>query len=64
MFDPRVVHGREGIGDQNLHAQGDAERRQVSADAAVTDDAEAAAGELPPHHDLGFPSGVILRRRA
>ena len=37
---------------------------QIAADAAIADDAEAAAGELPAHDDLRLPPGVIIGRRA
>ena len=38
-------------------------RRESAADAAIADDAEAAAGKLPSHHDLRLPPGMVIRRR-
>ena len=52
MLDAGVADGRKGIGDQNLHAQHLGDISQVTADAAIADDAEAAAGQLPAHDDL------------
>src|ERR1700692_467771 len=64
MFYPRIVHNREWIGNHNLHAQRDTDRRKELADAAVANDAKNAAGQLPTHHDLRSPTGVVLRGRA
>ena len=52
--------GRKGIGNQNFHAQHPGDLSQVTADAAIADDAEAAAGQLPAHDDLGLARGMIV----
>ena len=52
MLDAGVADGRKGIGDQNLHAQHLGDISEVAADAAIADDAEAAAGQLPAHDDV------------
>ncbi len=64
MLDCGIADGREGIGDQNFHAQHLRNRRQMAADAAIADDAEAAAGQLPAHYDVRHPSGMIVGGRA
>ena len=64
MLDAGVADARKGIGDQDLHAQHLGDISEVAADAAIADDAEAAAGELPAHDDLGLAPGMIVRRRA
>ena len=53
MLDRGIIDGREGIGDQHLHAQRLGDRREITADAAIADDADAAACKLPAHHDIG-----------
>ena len=37
---------------------------QIAADAAIADDAEAAAGQLPAHDDLRLAPGMVVRGRA
>ena len=64
MPDAGVADGRKGIGDQNLHAQHLGDPGQIAADAAIADDAEAAAGQLPAHDDLGLAPGMVVRGRA
>ena len=60
MLDVRLAHARKGIGDQNFHAQHLGDPGKVAADAAIADDADAAAGQLPAHHHFGLPSGMVI----
>ena len=53
MLDAGVVDASKGIGDQHLHAQYLGDISEITADAAIADDADAAAGELPAHDDIG-----------
>ena len=64
MLDAGIVDGRKGIGDQNFHAQHFCDPGQIAADAAVADDAEAAAGQLPAHDDLRLAPGMVIGARA
>ena len=64
MCDAGVVDVGKGIGDQDLHAQNFGDVGESTADMAIADDAETAAGELPPHDHLRLPSGVVVRGRA
>ena len=49
-----------GIGDKDLHAQCFGDLGEVAADAAIADDAEAAAGQLPAHDDLRLARSMIV----
>ena len=64
MLDSGIADGRKGIGNQDFHAQHLGDLSQVTADAAIADDAEAAAGQLPAHDDLGLALGMIVGGRA
>ena len=64
MLETLFADGRKGIGNQNFHAQHPGDLSQVTADAAIADDAEAAAGQLPAHDDLGLALRMVVGRRA
>ena len=64
MLDAGVADARKGIRDQDLHAQYLGDISEVPADAAIADDAEAAAGQLPAHDDGRLSPGMVVGRRA
>ena len=64
MADRRIVDRHKGIGDQHLHAERPGKADEITPDGAIADDADAAAGKLPSHHDVGRPARVIVGRCA
>ncbi len=53
-------HDRAALRRPDVHAERFADRREVAARCAVTDDADPLAVELPPRDRLVIPAGFVL----
>ena len=63
MLQRRVVDALERVGDEDFHAEPEADRRQMGADGAVPDDAHGRAVQLAAHAHVRLAALTIGRRR-
>jgi hypothetical protein len=63
LVDALAPHLDVRIGDEDAHAEREAELGEIASDRAIADDAERAAAELAPHSRDRRPAGTVGERR-